>query len=139
MRRLELISFFISFSLILLLSIESSAQQTNLQDKLHADWLEHIEKGEANKLGAYFAPMISVEVPTQSGDFNKNQAIAILSSFFSKHPPKKVTIKQSGTSSRMHAYFIGDYSCVDQTYRLYVNTHQLNSKQTIHSLRITKK
>jgi hypothetical protein len=139
MRRLELISIFISFSLILLLSIESSAQQTNQEDKPHADWLEHIEKGEANKLGAHFAPMISLELPSQNGDFNKNQAVAILSSFFSKHPATKVTIKQSGTSSSMRAYFIGDYSCADQTYRLYVNTHLLNSKQTIHSLRITKK
>lgn len=139
MRRLKFISFFISFSLLLLLLVENKAQQTNQEDKPHADWLQHIEKGEANKLGAHFAPMISVELPTQNGDFNKNQAVAILSSFFSKHPATKVTIKQSGTSSRLHAYYIGDYSCADQTYRLYVNTHLLNNKQTIHSLRITKK
>lgn len=116
------------------------APVTILQDnKTDTEWLRHISNGDAKKLGNYFASMINLELPSKSGDFNKNQAIILLSNFFETYPAEKVVIKQTGQSSRTNTFYIGEYSNRDQTWRLYINTHESNNKQIIHSLSIKKK
>ncbi len=135
MRLLIQTNLFVLLFLVCSISISAATPQ----QEADSPWFEYILKSDAKKMGNYFAPMIKLELPTEKGDYNKSQAVMILSAFFEKHPAKTASIQKSGKSSQSNNFFIGEYKHANQVFRLYIHTHEINNKQVIHSLSITKK
>ncbi len=109
------------------------------QQPIETPWLVHLAKGDAKKMGDFFAPMIKLELPSDKGDYSKNQAVMILSAFFNTYPALNAVIKQTGKASQSNTFFIGEYTHSKNVFRLYVQTHEAGDRQIIHSLSITSK
>lgn len=113
-----------------------SSFSTNPPDQ---DWVDHIAKGESKKLSSYLSQVVSLELLSQSGSYNKNQAVMVLADFFSLYPAEKVVLRQTGTTGSTNMYFIGDYECRNVVYRLYVQMNNLSGEYLIYSMSIKKK
>ncbi|MBS4061438.1 MAG: DUF4783 domain-containing protein [Bacteroidetes bacterium] len=129
------------FSLTVLAFILSLLPQkvSGQEKEVEQVWVNHLTKGDAKKLSAFLGAAITLELPSQNGSFSKNQAVVMLTEFFSIYPAEKVIIKQKGTTSSSAMFFIGEYHCRTTEYRLYVLMNNSSGDYLIHSLSITKK
>ncbi len=126
--------------LAFIFSFSSIPQKVSGQEKeVEQAWVNHLAKGDAKKLSAFLGAAITLELPSQNGSFSKNQAVVMLTEFFSIYPAEKVIIKQTGTTSSTAMFFIGEYHCRTTDYRLYVLMNNSSGDYLIHSLSITKK
>jgi hypothetical protein len=125
-----------AFLFSILLVPQTLISQEKVEDQA---WVNHLVKGDAKKLSAFLGTAISIELPSQSGSFSKNQAVMMLTEFFSIYPAEKVVIKQSGNTGSTGMFYIGEYHCRTTEYRLYVLTNNSSGSYLIHSLSITKK
>jgi hypothetical protein len=111
------------------------------QEKLPAD-IEVIrglfENGEASHIADFFQSSISLELLSQSGTYNKEQAENILEDFFLKNKVDGFKIQKNGeTGSLADVYTIGELVCGSNHFRVYFVRSKEGSKYLIHSLSIT--
>lgn len=124
--------FFVLFSFL----AESEAQ---VQPYAGSAWFKHLVAGDARKLSAWMEPVVALELPSGSGKYNKQQATALLVSFFQDNVPTRIEIEKSGTTGNFTDFYIGTYQTETNEFRLYLLMIRSGGEEKIHSLSITKK
>ncbi len=95
-----------------------------------------LQKGNASDLGIYFSKNIELTIPGTEDSFSADQAVTILSDFFSKQGVKgykkvHLSAPQEGRTN----YTIGDLYTSQGTYRI---TIYFDTQQKITEIRIQK-
>jgi hypothetical protein len=76
------------------------------------DWKQieqAIATGNAARLSGYFATTVTLSVESNKGNFSSRQARSIMQDFFSQHPPKSFTVKNTGTTGKSSPFYLCTY------------------------------
>jgi hypothetical protein len=97
-----------------------------------------LEAGSANTVSSYFSKMIDLEVPGYQGTYSRSQAGKILSDFFSDHKVQDFSISRQDKAGDGGYYAIGELTCGDVKYRVYLLIKEDNGAAVVPVLRINK-
>ncbi|MFZ4464549.1 MAG: DUF4783 domain-containing protein [Bacteroidales bacterium] len=140
MKCINLSHFYVSVICIFFVSF-FFAQNLICQEKLSSDILEiksAFEKGNAKLLANSFQQSINLDLLSQSGTYNSDQAENLLNDFFKKYAVESFRIQKSGeTGSLTDLFTIGELVCGSDRFRVYFVRSKEGAKYLIHSLSIT--
>lgn len=106
----------------------SMAQQTGIEAAL--------QKGNASELGTYFGKSVELLIPGTEDTFAANEAVTVLTEFFTKQTVKGYKKNHVSTPQEGRAkYSIGDLYTAQGTYRV---TLFYDAQQKISEIRIQK-
>ena len=98
-----------------------------------------ISAGDADALGRFFDQTVEVAVMDEEDIYNKEQAIALLKTFFAKNPPKSFSQVHQGTSRGNDSqYCIGNLLTAASTFRVYIYMKVVDGRYIIQELRFDK-
>lgn len=92
----------------------SAQSQTDITPEVTAA----LSKGDAVKLGTYFAANVDLTLPGQEDVYAKDQASKLVGNFFTAHPAKSFTVKHRGTSKLNDHFRIGELSTSKGNFRV---------------------
>lgn len=93
-------------------------------------------KGDAAKIGTYFAGNVDLTLPGQEDVFARDQATKLLASFFAAHPAKSFVVKHRGTSKLNDHFRIGELSTAKGVFRVTFFMKKEGNKFVISQFRI---
>lgn len=96
-----------------------------------------IRSGNAEALGAFFAPTVEVAILDVEDRYAKADAVRVMRDFFAKNHPSAFSQVHQGESKggNMH-YAIGELQSGAASYRVYLLLQESGSSYTIQQLRI---
>lgn len=96
-----------------------------------------IRSGNADALGAFFAPTVEVAILDVEDRYAKADAIRVMKDFFAKNRPSNFSQVHQGESKggNMH-YAIGELQSGPGSYRVYLLLQESGNTYTIQQLRI---
>ena len=122
---------FLLFGLALGATAQSKSQEIDKSSML----IKFFEKGDAEELLPYLAPLVELDLPSKSGVFGQKQCVLILQEFFKEHLPKTFTIIHSGESEDQSSFFIGQYlSLAGKEFRVSIFLHQSKKNSLIQEI-----
>jgi len=115
--------------LLLFLSISLTAQDA---EKISNCFM----KGDASTLSSHFDSSIDMNIPGNSGIYQKDQAKVILSKFFSANATTQYEMKHEGGSKQKSMFHIGKLQTESGSYRTYLLYNSVEGVMQIIELRI---
>ncbi len=98
---------------------------------------KYLRQGNTEKLSAWFAKNLELDILGNSNDCSKVQATQIIKEFFTTYPPKNfVIIHKSGQAPLKYA--IGTLNAGDEKFRVTLFVKTQSSGNLIQQLRIEK-
>jgi len=98
-----------------------------------------IRSGNAEALGAFFAPTVEVAILDVEDRYAKAEAVRVMKEFFSKNHPSSFSQVHQGESKggNMH-YAIGELQSGAASYRVYLLLQESGNAYVIQQLRIDR-
>lgn len=126
------------FSLLMIVAsaffITSAAAQDNGYDVFYPI-AKYIEKGDAEKLSAWFSDNLEITIFSDSNDSSRNQARQIIKSFFNSYTPRSFEITHKAGRSNMK-YALGHLSAGGETFLVTIFVNYKNSGYKIQHIKI---
>ncbi|MCB9285208.1 MAG: DUF4783 domain-containing protein [Lewinellaceae bacterium] len=96
-----------------------------------------LRSGNADALGAYFAPTVEVAIMNSEDRYAKADAVRVMKDFFARNRPSSFSQVHQGESKggNMH-YAIGELQSTGSSYRVYLLLQESAGNYTIQQLRI---
>lgn len=106
-----------------LFTINAANAQGNGQQDAFTPISKYMQSGDYEKLSAWFADNLELDILGSINDCTRNQAKMIMKNFFSKYTPKKFNIIHKSGKAPMK-YAVGTLTAGGETFRviLYVKT-----------------
>lgn len=126
--------------LMALVSFQSQAQNRGIRGRggdVFVPISKYIQNGDAEKLSAWFAPNLELEVIGERTDCSKIQAAQIMKNFFTEYTPKSFTIIHKSGNPPMK-YAIGNLSAGGETFRVILLARTHPSPAQLLQIRIEK-
>lgn len=98
---------------------------------------KYIEAGDAEKLSAWFADNLELDITGSVNSCTRSQAKLIMKNFFNNNTPKKFTIIHKSGRPPM-SYAVGSLSAGAEKFRVIIYVRTDDSKNSIQQLRIEK-
>ena len=98
---------------------------------------KYIESGDSDKLAAWFADNLELDVTGSVNSCTRSQAKLIMKNFFSNNTPKKFTIIHKSGRPPM-SYAVGSLSAGADKYRVIIYVRSEDGKNSIQQMRIEK-
>ena len=86
----------------------------------------------------YFNDLIEISINGEKGSYSKTQAEFILKDFFRKNPPIDYKKIHQGASKEGLNYMIGNYTCADGSYRVYIVVKLFKGSYLIDTIDFSK-
>lgn len=93
------------------------------------------KKSDADIIAPYFYPNVEVSILGTDKIYSSNQAKFVLKTFFKTNKTKEIQIINQGTKKQT-AYYYGELTTEDNTYRLIILLKENKQDIKIHQLRI---
>jgi len=116
------------------LPVQLSAQQTN---DVFVPIGKYIQNGDFQKLSAWFASNLELEIIGNINDCSKTQATQIMKDFFIKYPPKTFSIIHKSGKAPMK-YAIGTLTTESGNFRITLFVKTETEGNYVQQLRIEK-
>ena len=98
---------------------------------------KYIESGDAEKLSAWFADNLELDITGSVNSCTRSQAKLIMKNFFNNNTPKKFTIIHKSGRPPM-SYAVGSLSAGAEKFRVIIYVRTDDGKNSIQQLRIEK-
>ena len=98
---------------------------------------KYIEAGDAEKLSAWFADNLELDITGSVNSCTRSQAKLIMKNFFNNNTPKKFTIIHKSGRPPM-SYAVGSLSAGAEKFRVIIYVRTSDGKNSIQQLRIEK-
>lgn len=98
---------------------------------------KYIEAGDAEKLAAWFADNLELDIAGSVNSCTRSQAKLIMKNFFSNNTPKKFNIIHKSGRPPM-SYAVGSLSAGADKFRVIIYVRTDDGKNSIQQLRIEK-
>ena len=98
---------------------------------------KYIEAGDAEKLAAWFADNLELDIAGSVNSCTRSQAKLIMKNFFNNNTPKKFTIIHKSGRPPM-SYAVGSLSAGAEKFRVIIYVRTDEGKNSIQQLRIEK-
>ena len=98
---------------------------------------KYIEAGDAEKLAAWFADNLELDITGSVNSCTRSQAKLIMKNFFNNNAPKKFTIIHKSGRPPM-SYAVGSLSAGAEKFRVIIYVRTSEGKNSIQQLRIEK-
>ena len=98
---------------------------------------KYIEAGDAEKLSAWFADNLELDITGSVNSCTRSQAKLIMKNFFNNNTPKKFTIIHKSGRPPM-SYAVGSLSAGAEKFRVIIYVRTDDGKNSIQQLRIEK-
>lgn len=98
---------------------------------------KYIESGDYEKLSAWFAENLELDVLGAINNCTKNQAKLIMKNFFTNYTPKKFSIVHKGGKTPMK-YAVGSLNAGGEKFRIILFVKSNGSVDSVQQLRIEK-
>lgn len=128
--------FLIIFCLALFIMPNASAQNKGQQD-VFIPISKYIESGNYEKLSAWFADNLELDILGTVNNCTKNQAKLIMKNYFTNYTPKKFTIMHKSGRSPMN-YAVGSLNAGGDKFRVIIFVKTSGESNYIQQLRIEK-
>lgn len=122
------------FILLTFLSLPLFAQQEN---DVFVPIGKYIQNGDFQKLSAWFASNLELEISGSVNDCSKTQATQIMKDFFIKYPPKTFSIIHKSGKAPMK-YAIGTLTTESDNFRITLFVKTDTNGNFVQQLRIEK-
>lgn len=96
---------------------------------------KYIEKGDADKLSAWFSDNLEITIFSESNDSSRNQARQILRSFFNSYTPRSFEITHKAGRSNMK-YALGQLNAGGEAFLVTIFVNFKDSGYKIQHLKI---
>lgn len=116
-------------------SITSFAQ--NVGNDVFAPISKYIEKGDAEKLSAWFANNLEISLLSNTNDSSKSQARQIVKSFFEAHTPRSFTITHMVSKGNMK-YALGELNAGGEMFQVTIFVSYVDGTYKIQQLKIDR-
>lgn len=124
-----------SITAAVLFSINCNAQ--NREYDVFVPISKYIQKGDAEKLSAWFADNLQITMFSKSNDSSKNQAKQIMKSFFSNYTPREFIINHTAGRSNMK-YAVGSLNAGGEVFNVTIFVSYKDKTYNIQQLKIEK-
>ena len=114
-----------------------SATQQNSTNDVFTPIGKYIEAGDAEKLAAWFADNLELDITGSVNSCTRSQAKLIMKNFFSNNTPKKFNIIHKSGRPPM-SYAVGSLSAGADKFRVIIYVRTDDGKNSIQQLRIEK-
>lgn len=114
-----------------------SATQQNSTNDVFTPIGKYIEAGDAEKLAAWFADNLELDIAGSVNSCTRSQAKLIMKNFFSNNTPKKFNIIHKSGRPPM-SYAVGSLSAGADKFRVIIYVRTDDGKNSIQQLRIEK-
>ncbi len=98
---------------------------------------KYLEKGDADKLSAWFSDNLEVTIFSDSNDSSRNQARQILKSFFNSYTPRSFEITHKAGRSNMK-YALGNLSTGGEMFTVTIFVSYDKNSYKIQHLKIER-
>ncbi|MBR5736755.1 MAG: DUF4783 domain-containing protein [Bacteroidales bacterium] len=98
---------------------------------------KYIETGDAEKLSAWFADNLELDITGSVNSCTRSQAKLIMKNFFNNNTPKKFSIIHKSGRPPM-SYAVGSLSAGAEKFRVIIYVRTDDGKNSIQQLRIEK-
>ncbi len=115
--------------LLLFLTISLNAQDSDRISKCFIN-------GDAKKLASHFNESVEMNLPGNSGIYQKEQAKVILNKFFASNTISEYEIKHKGGSKQKSKFHIGKLETDKGTFRTYLLYNNVDGVMQIIEIRI---
>ena len=96
---------------------------------------KYIEKGDAEKLSAWFSDNLEITIFSDSNDSSRNQARQIMRSFFNTYTPRSFEITHKAGRSNMK-YALGQLNAGGEAFQVTIFVNYKNSGYKIQHIKI---
>jgi hypothetical protein len=124
--------------IFLLLTITTFSIKAQNLDAVEKSLTAAFKKGDARELAKHFSNTLSIELPSKSGSYSKDQAQMILRDFFKANKPEGFAINHKGENRDGSQFIIGILQQGTDQYRVYVIMKKQKEKLLIHHLNIAR-
>lgn len=98
-----------------------------------------LSKGDSTTLSQYFDDSVEISIMDEEDIYDKSEAKAIISGFFSKNAPSSFNQVHKGTSKGKDSHYcIGNLKAGGTTFRVYLYMKVLGGSYVIQEIRIDK-
>lgn len=120
---------------LLVSSVAAFAQ--NAGNDVFAPISKYIEKGDADKLSAWFANSLEISLLSNTNNSSKSQAKQIVKSFFEAHTPRSFTITHMVSKGNMK-YALGELNAGGEMFQVTVFVSYVGDTYKIQQLKIDR-
>ncbi|MBR3303204.1 MAG: DUF4783 domain-containing protein [Bacteroidales bacterium] len=124
-------------SLFAALALCSAKGPQNSNADVFVPIAKYIQKGDADKLSAWFASNLEVEIFSNATECSRAQAKQIIKNFFEQYPPKSFSILHKSGNPPMK-YAIGTLSAGGENLRVVLLVRTRTSSSEILRIRIER-
>ena len=115
----------------------SQTSQPQVDSDVFTSIGKYIEAGDSEKLSAWFADNLELDITGSVNSCTRSQAKLIMKNFFSNNSPKKFTIIHKSGRPPM-SYAVGSLNAGAQKFRVIIYVRTEDGKNSIQQLRIEK-
>lgn len=127
---------FLLISLVALLSAGTVSAQSDNQD-VFTPIGKYIQSGDSDKLSAWFADNLELDILGAVNNCTRNQAKLIMKNFFDKYAPKKFSIVHKSGKAPMK-YAIGTLTAGADRFRVILYVKTTEKENYIEQLKVEK-
>ena len=98
----------------------------------------HLKAGDAKLVATYFNELVEININGEKGSYSKTQAEFVLKDFFRKNPPLDYKKIHQGASKEGLNYTIGNYTCAEGSYRVYIVVKLFKGNYLIDTIDFSK-
>ena len=93
-----------------------------------------LKQGNAKEIARYFNDIVEISIDGEKGNYSKTQGEFVLRDFFRNNPPDDYQKIHQGSSREGLTYMIGEYTCPQGTYRVYIVVKQFKGDYLIDTI-----
>ena len=127
---------YILLAVICLFCANAASAQNEVAD-IFAPISKYMEQGDCEKLSAWFADNLELDILGAVNNCSRNQAKLIMRNFFSNYTPKHLDIIQRSGSSPMK-YAVGTLDAGGEKFRIILYVKADGGKSYVEQLKISR-
>ena len=128
--------FWLASALLFLFSAGPSSAQDNAQD-VFTPIGKYIQGGDYDKLSAWFADNLELDMLGAVNNCTRNQARQIMKNFFTQYTPKKFSIIHKSGKAPMK-YAVGSLSAGGERFRVILYVKTTDAESHIEQLKVER-
>ncbi len=102
------------------------------------DVINAIKSNHIQDVGKYLDNFVPITLNNNQSNYSHNQAQLVLNDFFSKNPPRDLTVMNTGAPNATSKFTIADFNTPNGKYNIYVLMRQKDNSYVIKEIRINK-
>jgi hypothetical protein len=108
------------------------------QNDIMTNVIAQLKVGNSKEMARNLNDIVEISISGEKGSYSKTQAEFVLKDFFKKNPPSGYQKIHQGASKEGLNYMIGEYTCPDGIYRVYIVVKQFKGNYLVDTIDFSK-